>query len=382
MFYTVFSTSDNEYMQWQSDLLEFSWKNVGQQGELVRLVATDTPNNLPTQRYAKCVATSNWSVHPISGDAYSVYNKPKSLLEWLYRERPEGTVLLIDPDCVFRNAVKTRVAPGFPVSQGWVGLDLLEVSLENPFGLPSAFSFLNDHCARLDLTSDAVMIPTLIHTQDLRKICARWLQLCAIIRTHYRDSMENKIWEADMYGYLIACAEYGLKHEHQHLGICTNWDADSMPDSNIIHYCQPIHDKSDRVIFSKHDYQAWSKVDVSVPGKHYYDRELATILNNYIDQLPPPLIVITGTTKPKRRDDVMEGRVSDHLLLEIPNESKRLFLNASGKIIWELCDGNRSIDELASVLGQQFEVDIETMAEQIRQIVEQLNQIGFVECRQ
>ena len=78
----------------------------------------------------------------------------------------------------------------------------------------------------------------------------------------------------------------------------------------------------------------------------------------------------------------MEGRVSDDLLLEIPNESKRLFLNASGKIIWELCDGNRSIDELASVLGQQFEVDIETMAEQIRQIVEQLNQIGFVECRQ
>ena len=30
MIYTVFSTRDSPYMQWQSELLEYSWKKVGQ----------------------------------------------------------------------------------------------------------------------------------------------------------------------------------------------------------------------------------------------------------------------------------------------------------------------------------------------------------------
>ena len=57
MIYTVFSTSHSPYMQWQSELLEYSWKQVGQQGELVRLVATDGQQPLPTHRYAKTIAT-------------------------------------------------------------------------------------------------------------------------------------------------------------------------------------------------------------------------------------------------------------------------------------------------------------------------------------
>ena len=46
MFYTVFSTNVSPYMQWQSDLLEYSWKRVEQEGVLIRLVATDDPQNL------------------------------------------------------------------------------------------------------------------------------------------------------------------------------------------------------------------------------------------------------------------------------------------------------------------------------------------------
>ena len=135
MFYTVFSTNDNPSMQWQSDLLEYSWKKVGQEGELVRLVATDDPNNLPRQKYARCVATQSWDVHPDTGDNYPIYNKPASLLEWAFRERPEGTVLLLDPDCMFRKPVTRRVAPGFPAAQAWVNLPKRDADAEHPFGL-------------------------------------------------------------------------------------------------------------------------------------------------------------------------------------------------------------------------------------------------------
>ena len=98
MFYTVFSTNDNPRMQWQSELLEYSWKRVGQEGALIRLVATDRPHKLPAHKYASCVATRLWDTHPETGDTYPIYNKPASLLEWVFRDKPEGTVLLLDPD--------------------------------------------------------------------------------------------------------------------------------------------------------------------------------------------------------------------------------------------------------------------------------------------
>ena len=50
MIYTVFSTTDSPYMQWQSELLEYSWKKVGQPGELIRLVARPTTRSHFTRR--------------------------------------------------------------------------------------------------------------------------------------------------------------------------------------------------------------------------------------------------------------------------------------------------------------------------------------------
>src|SRR5665811_308260 len=163
MFYTVFSTNLSPKMQWQSDLLEYSWKRVGQEGVLIRLVATDAPEHLPVQKYAQCVATTLRDVHPETGDHYPIYNKPASLLEWVYRDKPEGTVLFLDPDCVFRAPVTRRAAPGFPSSQDWIDFKTGEPGPENPFGLGERFSFLNDHCVRTDLKTAPVMIPTLIH---------------------------------------------------------------------------------------------------------------------------------------------------------------------------------------------------------------------------
>ena len=263
MFYTVFSTNLAPRMQWQSDLLEYSWKRVGQQGMLIRLVATNNPVKLPRQQYAECVATRLRDSHPETGDAYPIYNKPASLLEWLYRDRPEGTVLLIDPDCVFRKPITRHVAPGFPVAQKWVDVHMRKPGSRNPFGLPPGFSFLKDYCARIDLSTAPVMIPTLIHTSDLRKICARWLELCGIIRQQFRDAQGLPIWEADMYAYVATCAEYGLQHEAVSIGICSNWRPQDAAEAPIIHYCQAIMDRDGREIFSKLRYQPWT------PDRHH-----------------------------------------------------------------------------------------------------------------
>lgn len=366
-------------MQWQSDLLEYSWKRVGQEGTLIRLVATDNPGNLPTQKYAHCVATRCWDTHPDTGDYYPIYNKPASLLEWLFRDKPEGTVLLLDPDCVFRKPVTRHVTPGNPAAQDWVNLSTEKPGSESPFGLGNGFSFLDDSCVRTDLEAVAVMIPKLIHTSDLRKICARWLELCSTVRQNYRTMDGEPDWESDMFAYLAASAEYRLRHEQITLGVCTNWPPSAAADAPIIHYTQRIFDQNDRVIFWKHNYKPWTRLDASIEPKHDYGRSLVTLINDYIDDAegivrPPPLYL-----RPQWREQVKEGRVLDDLLLELPVDKRSLWLNASGKAIWELCDGERTISDIGDELAQRFDGNSRDVTADVATTLGQLRAAGFLE---
>ena len=154
MIYTVFSTTDNPYMNWQSRLLEFSWEEVNQPGELIRLVATSERDHLPSSQHAKVIPTWPWDKHPITGDRYVVYNKPASLSQWLTTHKPEGTVLFIDPDCVFRAPIITEVTPGHSLSQKWIDF-LLEDAQQRTFmtaGLrPGTDLSLNDPGSAISL---------------------------------------------------------------------------------------------------------------------------------------------------------------------------------------------------------------------------------------
>lgn len=379
MFYTVFSTNDTPYMQWQSDLLEYSWKRAGQEGVLVRLVATKQPSALPAQKYARCVATQSFDVHPETGDFYPIYNKPASLLEWLYRDRPEGTVLLLDPDCVFRRAVTRHVAPGYPASQAWIKQQTEPPSSKSPFGLGSRFAFLSDVCARTDLSAVPVMIPTLIHTSDLRKICARWLELCVAIRQSYEDDDGRPMWESDMYAYVAACAEYGLDHEAISLGVCTNWPPAAAPEAPIIHYCHPIKSSNGQELFFKQSYTPWRSVETEAEPEHEYGRDLIGLVNDYVDEVAGAVRPPSLNSRPRRREGVMEGRVLDELLLEIPSEIRKVWLNASGKVIWELCEGSMSIRELGAKLADDFGVDTEHVTADVLSTVAQLRSSGLVQ---
>jgi hypothetical protein len=379
MFYTVFSTNLAPQMQWQSDLLEYSWKRAGQEGTLIRLVATDDPDKLPQQKYAECVATRLWDTHPDTGDAYPIYNKPASLLEWLFRDHPEGSVLLIDPDCVFRSSVNRHVAPGFPVAQSWIGWSLSKSSRKNPFGLPRAFSFLNDHCARVDLSIAPVMIPILIHTSDLRKICARWLELCGVIRTNFRNWEGAPIWESDMYAYLVACAEYHLPHEPACLGICTNWRPQDAPDAPIIHYCQPIKDRQGQELFNKFRPDPLRPIDTTLQLEEDYGRDLIALINDYVSGFAERAEKINSNHRPRRRDYVLEGRVIDEILLEVPAEGRSIWLNGTGKAVWELCDGQNTIDQIKSELARRFQADERVVRADVLSLVERLRQYGYLE---
>jgi hypothetical protein len=379
MFYTVFSTNDSPYMQWQSELLEYSWKRVGQEGALVRLVATDDPARLPAHRYARSFATKLWDTHPATGDAYAPYNKPASLLEWVFADRPEGTVLLLDPDCMFRQPVERRVAPGHPVSQAWVDYTSSENRSGTPFGLGPGFAFLSEHCVDTEPSIEPVMIPTLIHTRDLRMICARWLQLCGVVRDNYRDSGGKPAWESDMFSYLAACAEYGLWHEPATLGVCTNWEPAKAPDAPIIHYCQSILGKDGSVLFDKRRYVPWTRVETSLEPLHSYGSDLISLVNAHVEEGSGGARALTRDDRPRRADGIMEGRVLDDMLLERPADGMSIWISPSAGAIWDLCDGSLTIGEIGIRLAEEFDASEAIIAADVLTTVERLREIEFIE---
>lgn len=350
MIYTVFSTSNSPYMQWQSELLEYSWKQVGQPGELIRLVATEGYQKLPTHRYARSVATKSWQIHPVTGDDYAPYNKPASLLEWLETEQPDGTVLLLDPDCVFRAPLRREVSEGKPVAQRWVGIGHSPGG--DGFGLGPRFAFLESHGVRPGTPAQLGMIPKLIHTRDLERIAARWLELTALVRQEVADQEGRRMWESDMYAYAIVAAEAGLVHELASLGICTNWSPAEAPNAPIIHYCQAIEGKGGELLWSKHRYRPWERVPQPERAGQDYGRDLLALLNRCANARAGAEL---ADVRPKRRRGVREIESRGSLVLRVPGSNRELSLNGAAERVWQLCDGACTVAELARKLEREYE---------------------------
>lgn len=342
MFYTVFSTNQNTCMQWQSELLAYSWQRSGQEGILVRLLATETPAHIPPLDHVTTIATSRYDTDPVPGDYYPAYNKPASLLEWLYRYEPEGTVLLIEPDCIFRRAVNQRAQPGAPVSQAWDNYPLVAPSTTHPYGLDHGFAFLGEYCSNTLETMPSVMIPTLIHTSDLKRICGRWLELTRLIRRRYRSPDGSPAWNSDVFAYMIAAAEYGLIHTPAQLGSNPPWPEHDSPDSlnsPLVHYCHPVRDENDATLFAKADYTPWTPVPEPQQASTGIGRDILAIINRFIAQRDGGLPVIPPSLMPQHRKDVRHAQVDGQHLLMSRDGRDQLWLSGDEWAIWQQCDG-------------------------------------------
>ena len=354
-------------MHWQSELLEYSWRQVGQPGELIRLVASDS-GAVPGHRYARTIATPSSQVHPLTGDDYAPYNKPASLLHWLRTERPDGTVLLLDPDCVFQAPILREVVEGHPVAQRWVGIAHIEG--DDGFGLGPRFAFLKRHGVRPQTRAQLGMIPTLIHTRDLERIAARWLEVTALVRHKVVDPQGRRMWESDMFAYAIVTAEAGLVHELTSLGICTNWRPDEAADAPIIHYCQAIEDKGGAFIWSKHHYAPWARVADPQRARYDYGRNLLTLLNRSVNARAAAEL---EGVRPTHRVGVREIREGASTVLRLPGSNREFSLNRAADRLWALCDGARTVKAIEEELQREFATEDGSLTEALTEALASLH---------
>jgi len=371
MIYTAFSTSPNENMQWQAELLEYSWGRARQPGELVNLVAERSGHPSPRHRLARVVETQRWSPHPYTGDLYPPYQKAAALLEWLFVEQVEGTVLLLESTSVFRNPVTDEVRPGQARATAWTELP----RGAGPFGLGPEFEFLDGFCVDRALELPAVALPALIHSTDLRKIVARWLELMSIIRAETAGSARGPLPEADKIAYVIAAAEAGIPHTVAALGVSTETDAAQTvaPAAPLLDYHRPIASIDGTVAWDAGTYRNWGPVqpESAKPGP---GRDFLSMLAELLERRAQGLEL--AFLRPCRQKGVREGKILDSMFLEIPGRKDTVSLNSSGAAIWEVCDGTRSLAEINHEQATRFEMPPGSLRADVEVVIKRLEGIG------
>ena len=355
MIYSVFCPSAGLARPWQSELLGYSWGRARQPGELVQLHSRGPRAPTPCHALARLLETQSWSPHPYTGDLYPPYQTAAALLEWLFVERIEGTVLVLGATNLFQAPVTGEVKPGQARAVAWTDLP----RGEGPFGLGPGCEFLADFCVDRTLQLPAVALPALIHSTDLRKIAPRWLELMSIIRAETSPEATLPFLHADKLAYVIAAAEAHIAHAPADLG--------------LLDYQQPIPAVDGTIAWDKDSYRSWDPVQPEsvAPGPA---RDFLSLLAELIERRANGLEL--SLLKPCRQRGVREGKILGSMFLEIPGREDTVSLNSSGAAIWEVCDGTRSLAEINHELETRFEMPSGSLRADVEVVIKRLEHIG------
>ncbi len=85
------------------------------------------------------------------------------------------------------------------------------------------------------------------------------------------------------------------------------------------------------------------------------------------------------STKPRRKPDYRLEVIDNELLLFHPAETKILYCNESASLIWQLCDGQRTPQEITALLAAAFPEETEAIVDDVQSTLRQFSQHGAIE---
>lgn len=81
-----------------------------------------------------------------------------------------------------------------------------------------------------------------------------------------------------------------------------------------------------------------------------------------------------------RQDPATPTRtLGEQAIVITPHDSVLHTLNATGTFIWELCDGTRSLDEIAQACAKEFDVSEEMARKEAADFVQHAANSGLIE---
>jgi len=88
---------------------------------------------------------------------------------------------------------------------------------------------------------------------------------------------------------------------------------------------------------------------------------------------------VTADKKPRRAAGIASRKIGEETVLVSPKTGKVFVLNQTGSLIWGMCDGERSVDELATHLAAEFGVLREQAGTDVLELIEELAKRNLVE---
>jgi hypothetical protein len=76
----------------------------------------------------------------------------------------------------------------------------------------------------------------------------------------------------------------------------------------------------------------------------------------------------------KRNETVLWRELDGEAVLLDPAEGCTYNLNRVGTLIWKLLDGNHTADDIASTIGQEFEVEPEQALQDMEHLLDEMRQ--------
>jgi hypothetical protein len=88
---------------------------------------------------------------------------------------------------------------------------------------------------------------------------------------------------------------------------------------------------------------------------------------------------MTTERRPRRRPGYRLEEIDNELLLFHPASTQILYCNETASLIWRLCDGERTVQEITALLIDAFPDAADSIARDVEATVERFTDYGAIE---
>ncbi len=90
---------------------------------------------------------------------------------------------------------------------------------------------------------------------------------------------------------------------------------------------------------------------------------------------------MTNPKIPVRVSDFLLERIDENVLLYHPGLTKTIHLNQTAAIVWDMCDGTRSVQEIADALGLEYPDAVAEIREDVDATLQRFADEGAIEFK-
>ena len=84
------------------------------------------------------------------------------------------------------------------------------------------------------------------------------------------------------------------------------------------------------------------------------------------------------SNKPQKSADYYLEQLDDELLLYHLNATKIMYCNQTASLVWHLCDGQRTVEEIINLLRDAYPESAETIADDVDAVLQQFIAFGGI----